>query len=144
MLYFSRWDSPESARAFAKLYADYLPKRYKKVNWIADAPTAPAGPVAVMQKPATEQGNVLLEFRGNDLVILEGFDDGVSERARDVLLGGMSLPGISGEKRQVARPHCPLGNTTAKEFFSGARITCGVMTTSSSSSMAFLSCSADA
>ena len=35
MLYFSRWDSPESARAFAKLYADYVPKRYKKVNWIA-------------------------------------------------------------------------------------------------------------
>ena len=32
MLYFSRWDSPESARAFAKLYGDYVPKRYKKVE----------------------------------------------------------------------------------------------------------------
>ena len=31
MLYFSRWDSPESARAFAKLYGDYLPKRYTEV-----------------------------------------------------------------------------------------------------------------
>src|ERR1035437_9386985 len=29
MLYFSRWDSPEAARDFAKLYADYLPKRYR-------------------------------------------------------------------------------------------------------------------
>src|ERR1039458_4073219 len=41
MLYFSRWDSPEAARDFAKLYADYLPKRYKK---------------AVLQQPASADG----------------------------------------------------------------------------------------
>ena len=38
MLYFSRWDSPQAARDFAKLYADYLPKRYHQV---------------VLQQPAT-------------------------------------------------------------------------------------------
>src|SRR5271166_6294162 len=43
MLYFSRWDSPESARAFAKLYADYLPKRYTKVAWVAACATEAIG-----------------------------------------------------------------------------------------------------
>ena len=28
MLYFSRWDSPEAASDFARMYVDYLPKRY--------------------------------------------------------------------------------------------------------------------
>ncbi len=92
MLYFSRWDSPESAHDFAKLYADYLPKRYKKVGWVAACPAAPAGPGCSHEEATTEQGKVVMEFHGNDLLIMEGYDDSVMERARDVLLGGMSLP----------------------------------------------------
>ena len=38
MLYFSHWDSPGAARDFAKLYADYLPKRYKKAVLRQSAP----------------------------------------------------------------------------------------------------------
>jgi hypothetical protein len=40
----------------------------------------------------TEQGKVFMEVSGNDLLIMESFDDSVVERARDVLLRGMSLP----------------------------------------------------
>jgi len=88
ILYFSRWDSPEAARAFAKLYSDYLPKRYKKVAWVA---ACPAGPAGCNQTDAmTEQGRVFMDFPGNDLLILEGYDDGVIERARNVLLRGTS------------------------------------------------------
>jgi hypothetical protein len=92
MLYFSRWDSPESAHDFAKLYADYLPKRYQNVGWVAACPAAQAGPGCNHEEATTEQGKVVMEFHGNDLLIMEGYDDSVIERARDVLLGGMPLP----------------------------------------------------
>src|SRR5271166_4789753 len=92
MLYFSRWDSPEAARAFAKLYSDYLPKRYKNVGWFAACPTGPRAPGCSYTEAMTEQGKVLIEFQGNDLLILEGYGDGVIQRARDVLLNGVSLP----------------------------------------------------
>ncbi len=92
MLYFSRWDSPESARDFAKLYSDYMPKRYKQVNWDAACPTGPASPGCNRAEATTEQGKVFLESRGDDLLIMEGFDDSMIERARGVLLSGMSVP----------------------------------------------------
>jgi len=92
MLYFSRWDSPESARTFAKLYADYLPQRYKNVSWVASCPTGPGISSCSHAEAMTEQGKVVMEFHDNDLLILEGYDDAVVERARDVLLGGKSLP----------------------------------------------------
>src|SRR5271166_2505073 len=89
ILYFSRWDSPESARAFAKLYGDYLPKRYKKIEWVAACPAGPNG--CSHAEAMTEQGKVFMEFKGNDLLILEGYDDGVIEKARDLLLKNASL-----------------------------------------------------
>src|SRR5271166_1552920 len=92
MLYFSRWDSMKSAIAFAKLYIEYLPKRYKKVAWVAACPTGPAAPGCSHTEAVTEQGKVVMELGGNDLLILEGYGDGVIQRARDVLLNGVSLP----------------------------------------------------
>lgn len=94
MLYFSRWDSPEAARDFAKMYADYLPKRYKKA--VLQQPASANGMSATGVQPAitfdTNEGKVTLEIQGNDLLILEGYDDTVVEKARQVLLHGMSLP----------------------------------------------------
>jgi hypothetical protein len=40
----------------------------------------------------TNGGKVTLEIRGNDLLILEGYDGTVAEKAREVLLHGMALP----------------------------------------------------
>jgi hypothetical protein len=99
MLYFSRWDSPQAARDFAKLYADYLPKRYKKA--VLQQPAAASGtgtkdtrfPITF----ETNEGKATLEIQGNDLLILEGFDDKVAQRASDVLLHGMSLPETAGK-----------------------------------------------
>jgi hypothetical protein len=99
MLYFSRWDSPEAARDFAKMYADYLPKRYKKA--VLQQPASESGMSATGAQPAitfeTNEGRVTLEIRGNDLLILEGYDDKVAEKARQVLLHGMSLPQPAGK-----------------------------------------------
>ncbi len=94
MLYFSRWDSPQAAQDFARLYADYLPKRYKKA--VLQQPVSASGAGATGVPSAitfeTNEGKAALEIQGSDLLILEGFDDKVEERAREVLLHGMSLP----------------------------------------------------
>jgi hypothetical protein len=99
MLYFSRWDSPEAARDFAKLYADYVPKRYKKA--VLQQPASANGANATGALPAitfdTNEGKVTLEIQGSDLLILEGYDDKVAENARQVLLRGMSLPQPAGK-----------------------------------------------
>ncbi len=99
MLYFSRWDSPEAARAFAKLYAGYLPKRYKKA--VLRSPASTNGTSANgAQSPTTfetNEGKVKLEVHDNDLLILEGYDDEVAQRASEVLLHGMPLAQSTGK-----------------------------------------------
>jgi len=91
MLYFSRWDSPEAARDFAKLYADYLPKRYKKAVLLQPSQANGKSTQSVFAFE-TNEGKATIEVQGNDLLILESFDDGVTEKARDLFFYGMSLP----------------------------------------------------
>ncbi len=99
MLYFSRWDSPGAARDFAKLYAGYLPKRYKKA--VLQQPAPANGTSATASPPLitfeTNEGKATLEVQGNDVLILEGYDDKFAERARQTLLFGMSLPPSAGK-----------------------------------------------
>jgi hypothetical protein len=95
MLYWSGWDSPEAARDFAKLYADYLPKRYKKA--VLQAPAPDAKGTRNLYVFDTNEGKATIEIEGSDLLIMEGFDGTVTERARDVLLFGMSLPAQAGK-----------------------------------------------
>ncbi len=90
MLYFSRWDSPESAHAFAKLYGDYVPKRYEKVKWLVTCPAEPVTTACSHTEAMTEQGKVVIEIRGNDLLILESYNERVIERARALLLNSSS------------------------------------------------------
>jgi hypothetical protein len=91
MMYFSHWDSPEAARDFAKLYADYLPKRYKKA--VLRQPSASNAAGAQGQYVFdTEEGKAILEVEGDDLLIMEGYDDTVRQKARDIYFYGMSLP----------------------------------------------------
>ncbi len=101
MLYLSRWDSPEAARDFAKLYADYLPKRYKKAT--QQQPASASGANSTGAPPAiaydTDEGKVTLEIQGNDLLILEGYDDKVAENARQVLLHGVPSPQPAGKSK---------------------------------------------
>jgi hypothetical protein len=100
MLYFSRWDSPQAARDFAKLYADYLPKRYEKAVLRpvkAANGKVEAGEDLTLFSFETNEGKSTMEVHGSDLLILEGFDDKVAEKARDVLLMGMSLPETAGK-----------------------------------------------
>ena len=95
MLFFTRWDSPQAASDFAKLYAGYLPKRYKNAKWSANCPAASAGTQnqdCNVRSGSTNEGPFVIEQHDNDLLIMEGYDQNVIARARDVLLYNMSLP----------------------------------------------------
>ena len=95
MLYYSRWDSPEAARDFAKLYAGYLPKRYSKAALEPPRTTDGMNQERSLWAFDTDEGKALLELHDNDLLITEGYDDGVIQKARDVFFYRMSLPAQS-------------------------------------------------
>jgi len=104
MLYYSKWDSPDAARDFAKLYTDYLPKRYDgKVQWtsnckIAEGANDTASSCNAM-KGSTGEGLVLIEWHDDKLLIMEGYDQNVIDRARNVFFYDMSEPaGAKGKK----------------------------------------------
>ena len=90
MLYYSKWDSPEAAHDFVKLYASYLPKRYQKATLEpAKAGDADKRDLWIFD---TDEGKAVLEIHDNDVLILEGFDEAVREKARQVYFFGMTLP----------------------------------------------------
>lgn len=96
MLFFTRWDSPQAASDFAKLYADYLPKRYKSAKWTTNCPSTSDGSKqnqnCTVRSGSTNEGPFVIEQHDNDLLIMEGYDQSVIAKARDVLLYNMSLP----------------------------------------------------
>jgi hypothetical protein len=88
LLYFSRWDSPESANDFAKLYNSYVRKRYTlPVGMATNASIATneAG-VTAFRWDLGQQGTVAIQTHGNDVLVLEGFDDATASRIRNALL----------------------------------------------------------
>ncbi len=97
MLFFTHWDSPDAAYDFAKLYAEYLPKRYReKVTWTAACPAVAPGAARALScttmSASTSEGPVWIERHDDDLLIMEGYDADVIQKARQVLFYHMSLP----------------------------------------------------
>jgi hypothetical protein len=96
MLYFSRWDSPEAASDFARLYADNLPQHYSgNVQWTSQCAGVVGGakPELCTTIAATSsEGPISIERHDNDLLIMEGYDQEVMNKARQVLFYGMTLP----------------------------------------------------
>ena len=87
LLFVSSWDSFESARAFAKLYGDYVPKRYKGATRLpASCPVTEAQPECSLQEWDTTEGRVLIEQQGTTLLILESLNEATMTRARAMLL----------------------------------------------------------
>ena len=113
LLFFTHWDSPDAAFDFAKLYADYLPKRYPgKIDWTASCSTPSkdaAQPSSNGAAPShdcnvwsgkTNEGPFVIERNGNDLLIMEGFDPKVVENARGVLFYQMTPPSQPAKGKQ--------------------------------------------
>ena len=88
LLYFSRWDSPASAEAFAKVYEDYAPKRYPQWQKNGTAPTSGSGGSSEVftWSEGPEDERVSVERSGRDLLILESFDANTRERLTKEIL----------------------------------------------------------
>ena len=90
LLYLSHWDSPEAAQAFAKLYNSYVPKRYKMPSGVAPGAAAGGDTAGVTRFgwDFGEQGKVVIQTHGSDVLVQEGFDEATMERVRAALLPG--------------------------------------------------------
>jgi len=96
ILYVSRWANASKAAEFAAVYAKSLAQRYKKAEALGadgkpmtDAPPADSwrtlrGRHAWM----TEEGPVVIDVRGDSILISETMDDETTKRASDDFWGG--------------------------------------------------------
>ena len=88
LLYFSRWDSPEAAEDFAKLYSSYVPTRYR-----LGPPVGIVGSAGPEDHTTTwdvgQQGKVVIQIHQSDILVLEGFNEVVRTRVSKALLPGL-------------------------------------------------------
>jgi len=86
LFYFSQWDSPETAQAFASLYDDYVPKRYHLNDGV---PAESVGNLSASREwDAGLQGKIVILTDRDDVLITEGLDSATMERIRAALLPG--------------------------------------------------------
>jgi hypothetical protein len=108
LLYLSRWNSPQAAQDFAKIYEAYTPKRYPQ--WPKDLhPNVQPwdGESGISRwSEGPESDRVYVNQAGKDLLILEGFDSSTSQRLLAALLPGDSPEGA----RQPPLPGHPAQN----------------------------------
>ena len=86
LIYLSHWDSPEAAKAFAKMYGDYVPIRYKGADRLpASCPVTKEEPECSGRQWDTAESTVFIELRESELLVLEGLNDSTMQRARAML-----------------------------------------------------------
>ena len=91
VLYVSRWSTAEKAAEFAAVYAKSLAQRYQKRDALAsDGKVADDAPAVDSWRTLrgrhawmTEEGAVVIEVRGDSVLITESMDDATTKRARD-------------------------------------------------------------
>ena len=87
LVFVTQWDSPQAARDFAHMYRDYIPTRYPGASRLPDScPVSKDEPECSGQEWETSSGRVLVEIQGQRLLVLEGFNQTVTQRARKELM----------------------------------------------------------
>jgi hypothetical protein len=87
LMYASRWASEEKASEFAEIYARSLQQRYKKVEEVADPSTHSAAKDTESEREVlkgrhawtTEEGTVVIEERGDTVLVSESLDPATTE-----------------------------------------------------------------
>jgi len=79
LFYLSRWSSAEVANRFAAEYAATLPRRYKSVEPVRLGST---NEKLLTTRWLTEEGPVLIEAHGDEVLALESFDPEILEAVR--------------------------------------------------------------
>jgi len=86
LLYVSRWSSPERAAEFGSVYAKGLKQRYQQVRDLEDLPAKakPGGysfdTLTGKHSWMTEEGTVIIEVQGSNVLVSEGLDEDCSGR----------------------------------------------------------------
>lgn len=86
LLYVSRWSDPFAAARFAAIYAKYLPKRYLHVRESGSetdksiVETASTDQVTGLHTWLTETGPVVIEVKGDTVLITESLDQSTTEK----------------------------------------------------------------
>jgi hypothetical protein len=85
LMYASRWSSPEKAAEFAAIYAGSLAKRYRKVHQVEDGKNivlnlASLRTLAGRYTWLTEEGPVVIESRGDTVLVSESLDSDTTEK----------------------------------------------------------------
>src|SRR4029077_20835244 len=93
LLYASRWSSSEKAANFAAIYAGSLSKRYLHVRDVVVEGKEPAVKTEALDHLAgkrawlTEDGPVVIDVRGDTVVITESLDEATTERLEQEVFG---------------------------------------------------------
>jgi hypothetical protein len=93
LLYVSRWVNHEKAAAFAAIYAQSLAKRYKRVHdFTQDGNSAPDAlqkleSVTGTHTWLTEEGRVVIDVRGDSVLVTESLDQPTTEQLEQELFG---------------------------------------------------------
>ncbi|GAC1645695.1 MAG: hypothetical protein NVS9B15_03400 [Acidobacteriaceae bacterium] len=80
LLYVSKWQTPEAAAEFVKLYGASLASKYQNAQHSAEG------------EWSTEEGPVHIQQRGSTVVVAEGFPDGIQQVLARESLSGSSEP----------------------------------------------------
>ncbi len=84
LIYLSRWKNPDSARSFARTYAEQLGRKYAKLTRDeADAKDDE-------EIYTTNEGDVLVSRSGTDVFVSEGFPLGLARRLRETVEGAQA------------------------------------------------------
>jgi hypothetical protein len=103
LLYLSEWKSPESALAFARLYADNLARKYTSVHKdLAATANAPADG-GIEQVYDTDEGPVVITIEGRKMFVAESFPLPLARKLTALI---MSAQG-SGEMRTAENKPAP-------------------------------------
>ena len=93
LLYASRWSSPEKASSFAAIYASALGKRYLHVHDVvqeAGIKTDPLDHLTGKRAWLTEDGPVVIDVRGDTVVITESLDQTTTDSLEAEVFGAVA------------------------------------------------------
>ncbi len=110
LFYLSAWRNPESAEAFAKLYADNLERKYSFVKEVrTSAVTGPVDTGAIEQVFSTDEGPVVITRRGSLVFVAESFPLPLARKLTALILDDQG----SGDVRTAESAH-PNANVEAQ------------------------------
>ncbi len=91
LVFVSKWASSKAAAQFAAIYARGMQQRYKKVEAPRDS-TLPAdlktlGSLSGDHSWATEEGPIVLDVKGDTVLVMESLDAAITDQFRHAVLG---------------------------------------------------------